>query len=125
MSSIGLSVTESGAAQTARARIDIWKWAQTAYVTLFLAILYAPIIILILLSFNDSANFGLPFNGFTLKWFSVVLADSAILSALVNSFTVGILSAVIAVALALGLALAFRRNFHFKPLILQIILIPV
>lgn len=60
-----------------------------------------------------------------MKWYELVLVDKGMLTALANSFAVGLLSSAIAVGLALGLALAFRSELAFKAIILQMILIPV
>ena len=97
-------------------------------VVLFL-FLYAPIVILIVLAFNDSNMTSFPFRGFTLKWFSVLANDTQILRGLKNSFIVAIyataISALIGTATAYTLVhYRFRGRFFFIVLIFVPIVIP-
>ena len=54
---------------------------QRAYVILFFCFMYLPIAYMIVFSFNQSKGYAL-FTGFTLKWYTSLLHNSAILSAL-------------------------------------------
>ena len=74
------------------------KKLRKAYIALIMAFLYAPILLLILYSFNDSksrANWG----GFTLRWYKELFSDAAIMSALGTTLSIGLLAAVCAIAL--------------------------
>ncbi len=108
------------------------------YTAVILALVYFPLAVIIFLSFNNSANIGLPFVGFSLQWYlqpSILanglggfLADSGAILALQNSVTVGLLVAItttfVTVTAALSLRRRFRgRNFFFY-LILSSFLIP-
>lgn len=106
-------------------RIDGYRLVLWLYAALFLVFLYGPLLMIIFLSFNDSKITGFPFRGFTLKWYEVVLNSKPLLSALANSIYVGAASAVIATALALLLALAFRHDFRGKRLVLYLIITPI
>ena len=69
------------------------KKLRKAYIALIMAFLYAPIVLLILYSFNDSksrANWG----GFTLRWYKELFSDAAIMSALGTTLSIGVLAAV-------------------------------
>lgn len=99
--------------------------ALAVYAGLFYAILYLPILLLVLLSFNDTQSIGLPFKGVTLRWFEEVLGSAAMLTSILNSVLLGIASAIIATILALMLALGFRSDFAFKGLLMKIILLPI
>jgi len=103
----------------------IWRWLQYAMVALAFGFLYLPIVLLVILSFNESHSFGLPLKGFTLQWYREVLGNAAIMTSLKNSLILGCASAAISVALALTLALGFRANFPFKGLLLQTVLVPI
>ena len=64
------------------------KKLRKAYIALIMAFLYAPILLLILYSFNDSksrANWG----GFTLRWYKELFSDAAIMSALGTTLSAG------------------------------------
>jgi spermidine/putrescine transport system permease protein len=96
-----------------------------AYAALFYTFLYAPIAVLIILSFNNSPAMGFPFLGFTTKWYSQVLAGGELLAAMLNSLMLGTASAFIATALALLASLGLRHSFPLKGLVFPIILIPI
>lgn len=95
------------------------------YIAAFFLVLYGPLLILLVLSFNDSATVALPLKGVTVKWYSFVLTDPALRASLLNSAIVGVLSGAIATALALAAALGMRRSSLLSSLLLPIILIPV
>ncbi|MFM9888119.1 MAG: ABC transporter permease [Burkholderiales bacterium] len=101
-------------------RIALWSYAG-----IFCAFLYGPLLMIIFLSLNDSKITGFPFRGFTLRWYEVVLQSQPLLLALANSVYVGIASSLIATALALMLALAFRHDFPGKRIMLYLIIAPI
>ena len=86
---------------------------QRAYVILFFCFMYLPIAYMIVFSFNQSKGYAL-FTGFTLKWYTSLLHNSAILSALRVSLEVALISAVIATVLgtaaSLGIASMSRKS---------------
>ena len=102
-----------------------WSAALYVYSAWFYLLLYAPLAIILLLSFNDSQVVGLPFRGWTGQWYAQVMTDRTLLAALMNSVGVGILSAIVSTILALLLSLAFRRNVLGRRIILQLILLPI
>lgn len=76
-----------------------------AFVYLFL---YAPIVILIIFSFNDSSTMSRSvWSGFSLRWYRQLFQDRLILEALQNTLVIAILSAlgatVIGTAAAIGI----------------------
>jgi spermidine/putrescine transport system permease protein len=88
--------------------------------------LYAPILVIILFSLNDSQNTGLPFNGFTLRWYSAVFQNEQILTSIWNSFYVGFGVVIISVAFGLPAAIALDRyEFPGKGLFRRIVLLPI
>ena len=86
---------------------------QRAYVILFFCFMYLPIAYMIVFSFNQSKGYAL-FTGFTLKWYTSLFHNSAILHALWVSIEVALISAVIATVLgtaaSLGIASMGRRS---------------
>lgn len=91
-----------------------------------LAFLYLPIVVIVLLSFNDSGSVGLPWKGFTTYWYAKVLQNDAIIDALVNSFIVSCGTVVIAVILGVPSAIAMDRyDFPGKGLFRQMSLLPL
>ena len=66
------------------------------YVALIFIFLYAPIVTLIVLSFNSSKTRA-KWGGFTTKWYVSLFHNSAIMSALYNTIIIAILSSLIAI----------------------------
>lgn len=78
-----------------------------------LAILYLPIAILLLFSFNAATRLAFPLAGFTLDWYAAVLADGALLESAKNSVVVATGSATVATVLGTLVAIAVLR-FRFR-----------
>jgi spermidine/putrescine transport system permease protein len=74
------------------------KGIKRIYTFLIFLFLYAPIIVLIVFSFNDSKSRGV-WAGFTLKWYVELFKDAEILKALYNSLLIAALSTVISTIL--------------------------
>ncbi len=79
-----------------------WLGAYTTVALLFL--IYLPIVILIVFSFNDSTIMSLPWSGFTVRWYRQAFTRSDLLEALFNSFWVA--SVVTVASLVLGVLAA-------------------
>ncbi len=107
------------------AKRDAVPWVLRGYAGLFYAFLYAPIALLIALSFNDSQVMGFPFRGLTVKWYAEVFADGRLLASIVNSFAVGFIAAFVATALALLAALGLRHNFPMRDAVIPLMLVPI
>ena len=95
------------------------------YAGFFYCFLYLPILLLVLLSFNDSQTIGLPFQGVTLRWYQEVLGSADMMRSILNSVLLGIASASVGTLLALLLALGFRQEFPLKAVLMKIILLPI
>ncbi|MEA2057387.1 MAG: ABC transporter permease [Actinomycetota bacterium] len=70
--------------------------------------LYAPIVLLILLSFNSSRFAGI-WEGFTLEWYREMFANDQVMQALRNSVIVALVSTAIATVLGTAAALGLDR----------------
>lgn len=75
----------------------------------YLFFLYAPLMMLPLFAFNDSAFIAFPLKGFTTKWFEQALADEDMRNALWASVQVALIAATAATALGLLAAKAITR----------------
>ena len=69
------------------------KWIERSYSGLIFVFLYAPILVLIIFSFNDSRTRG-NWGGFTLHWYMDLFRDRQILSAFYYTLSIGLISAV-------------------------------
>ena len=86
------------------------RWL-TGYAMLVYAFLFAPIVILILFSFNDSRR-NFQWRGFTTEWYPRLFENEAALDALGVTFQVAIIAVIVSTVLGtlLGLALARSRG---------------
>jgi len=73
----------------------VGKWAKNIYTGLIFVFLYAPIIVLIVFSFNDSKSTA-KWEGFTLDWYRSLLSNDYIMKALYYTVLVAVLSTIIA-----------------------------
>ncbi len=78
------------------------------YVGCILLFLYAPILILIILSFNKSKSRS-KWGGFTLNWYKELFHNDDIMSALSTTLILALLSAIIATFIGTSAALAINR----------------
>jgi len=78
------------------------------YVALIFIFLYAPIVTLIVLSFNASKSRA-KWGGFTFKWYIELFQNEAIMQALTNTILLAVLSAVIATVIGTVAAIAIDK----------------
>jgi spermidine/putrescine transport system permease protein len=79
------------------------------YAILFVVLLYGPVLLLPLFSFNDSIYIAFPLKGFTTEWYGQMVNNPALMQALKNSLKVGVAVAFISTALGLLAAKAVTR----------------
>ncbi len=83
------------------------------YLGLMLLFLYAPILVLMVYSFNEAKTMG-NWTGFSLKWYQALFADSTIMDALWVTLSVAVISALAATILgtfaAIGLHSMKKRR---------------
>lgn len=84
------------------------KLLSRIYVGFIFVLLYAPIVTLMVLSFNQSKSRA-HWGGFTLKWYGELFQNEEILAAFSNTMVIGFLSALIATLLGLGACLAMNH----------------
>ena len=91
------------------------KFLSKSYIALVFLILYAPILIVILFSFNESGNLS-SFSNFTLYWYKELFEDEEALIALKNSLILAVSSSLIATTIgtlaALGISRAKNRYYR-------------
>lgn len=101
------------------------KILKKIYVFLIYVFLYAPIVVLIIFSFNNSKSRS-KWDGFTLKWYAELLRDKQILTALYYTLAVAVLSSIIATIIGTIFAIGIYKMKGFsKKLILNINYLPV
>ena len=96
------------------------------YMALIFAILYAPIVVLIVFSFNETESLS-EFTGFSLKWYGELFRDEEAINALKNSLILAISSSLIATVIATfgALGLHHMKNKYVKSAINSVTNIPM
>ncbi len=84
------------------------KFLSRFYILLIFLILYAPILMVILFSFNKAGNLA-SFTGFTGYWYGELFRDGEAISALKNSLTLAVCSSLLATVLGTFAAFAIYR----------------
>lgn len=102
----------------ARRPIAPLEYTRKAWMRLWVAgvmvFLYAPLLVLMVFSFNDSKR-NVVWKGFTLKYYEKALNNDGLIEALVNSLTIALLATVFSVILgALAGLMLWRFRFPFK-----------
>jgi spermidine/putrescine transport system permease protein len=110
------------------ARADRSSWGVRLLKTwsgLVYGFLYAPILILVVFSFNDSKRNAV-WRGFTFKWYGELLHSSEILMALGKSLEVAIIATTLATILGTLAALGLSRGtFRGKAIYSGLIFLPI
>jgi spermidine/putrescine transport system permease protein len=96
------------------------------FFVLVVVFLYAPIVILVIFSFNSSDIPAFPLTGFTFHWYREFAANSDLRAALETSAIIATLSSLGAVVLGVLSAIALtRRRFRGKAAVSALLLSPL
>lgn len=85
----------------------IRKYLQKIYLAFIFILLYAPIVTLIVLSFNQSKTRA-KWGGFTLKWYKELLKNEQIMSAFYTTLIIAFVSAAIATVIGTAATIAIQ-----------------
>jgi len=97
-----------------------------AFFALIVAFLYAPIVILLIFSFNDSDIPSFPLSGFTLRWYHDFIVNADLRAALERSAFIAAATGVGAVVLGVLASIALaRRRFRGKAAVAALLLSPL
>jgi spermidine/putrescine transport system permease protein len=100
-----------------------WLWAMFWLLVFFL---YAPLVILLIFSFNDRAFVSFPWEGFTLRWYHTFLANEILLGTLRTSLKVATGTAIVTTILSIPASIALvRRRFFAKAVVSGMLLAPL
>lgn len=101
------------------------KVLERLYLGLLLVFMYAPIITLIVLSFNSSKSRA-KWGGFTLEWYVNLLSDEAVASALLNTLSIAVLATIISTIIGTISCIAMiGLNAKLRSFIMSITNIPM
>lgn len=96
------------------------------YVAFIMVLLYAPIVVMIVFSFNSSASTSV-MTGFSLKWYESLLHDSATINALKNTLILAVSSSLIATVMGTAAAVGLNvyKNRFIKKTVMGVTNIPM
>ncbi len=93
---------------------------------LLLIVLYSPILILIIFSFNDREIVSFPWEGFTFRWYESFVQNEEIIEAIRVSGQIALVASICTTALAIPASIALaRRRFVAKGAISGVLLAPL
>ncbi|MET3288757.1 UNVERIFIED_CONTAM: putative spermidine/putrescine transport system permease protein [Brevibacillus sp. OAP136] len=100
-------------------------WLRAAVACIVLALI-APILVIIPLSFTSVSYFQFPPPGFSFKWYQSIMENPSWVDGMVNSLTIGALTAILSTLLGTMAAIAVSRlQFPGKKLFMSVILAPM
>lgn len=90
----------------------VLKWLSRLYLTLMYLILFAPIVVMVVFSFNAS-KVGYTWGGFSLNWYHELFSNEAMIQAAINSVLLAVVAATVTTVIGGLTAMSFRR-YDFK-----------
>ena len=107
--------------------MKISGWSLIRLFTLFVYItMFAPIAVVIILSFNPMEFASFPMEGFSFRWYVRLAHNQSIITAFKTSLILGFITSVISTAIAIPAAMAFvRYDFPGKNTLNTLLLTPI
>ncbi|HCX03919.1 MAG TPA: spermidine/putrescine ABC transporter permease PotC [Clostridiales bacterium] len=97
----------------------------TIYSVIVYSILYIPVAVMMIFSFNDQ-RYNYYWNGFTTKWYPKLFSNTAVIDSLWYSIVIAILATVISVTIATIGALGLRKyEFKGKKFVDNMLYVPI
>ena len=102
------------------------KFLSRSYIFVIFTILYAPILVVILFSFNASGNLS-SFSGFTLHWYEELFRDGQAIAALKNSLIIATVSSILATIMGTfaAFSIAHSKNKYYQKIMKSVSNIPM
>ncbi len=92
-----------------RARKRLADTASIAFVAFVMLVIFGPLVLLAVFSFNDSTVISLPFEGFTTRWYSEAFSTPAARDAVMHSLLVAAVVTPVCLVLGTASAVALTR----------------
>ncbi len=107
--------------------LKISGWSLIRLYTILVYVwMFAPIVAVVILSFNPQQFGSFPMEGFSLRWYGRLAQNEVILNAFKNSLILGSLTAVVTTAIGIPAAMAFvRYEFPGKNTLNTLLLSPI
>ena len=102
------------------------RWMLRIAMALGLGVIYVPLLVVLVNSFNVSQTFGWPPSGLTLRWWSRTIDNPGARDALLTSLKVGLGATLIALVLGTMAAFAVQRySFFGRDTISLLVILPI
>jgi spermidine/putrescine transport system permease protein len=102
------------------------RWLLIGLYGLFLVYLFIPLLILIAMSFKDSAFVGFPIESWTTRWYAQVVGDPEIVGSIAFSLTIAIASTLFALVIGVWVALFLGpTKFWWKIAVFALMCLPM
>jgi spermidine/putrescine transport system permease protein len=100
-------------------------WVLPAYTAIVFAFLFAPVLMVVLFSFNRTASLTFPFEGWSLRWYRDVLASPDYRGAIAASLKVALATVAIVTVVGTLAAIAVTRySYRAREALRSILLLP-
>lgn len=97
----------------------------TLYAVLIYTILYIPVVVMMIFSFNDQ-RYNYYWNGFTTQWYSKLFTNSTVIDSLWYSIIIAVLATLISVTIATIGALGLKKyEFRGRKFINNMLFVPI
>lgn len=93
------------------------------YTFLVLLWTYAPIAILVIFSFKAGKAMTFPFEGFSLRWYSILLSKPALISAFLRSVELGVTVMIVVIVVCITTSLALRKPFPGRDILFYMVML--
>mgnify|MGYP001027171806 CR=1 FL=1 len=101
------------------------QWFPKVYLILLLIIMYLPVIVVIIYSFNNSKSDAI-WGGFTLKWYGQMFQNQSLMEALKNSLIVAFISCLLSTVIGtIGAVGIVRADLKSKGMVESLATIPI
>ena len=102
------------------------KFLSKFYIFIIFAILYAPILVVVLFSFNASGNLS-SFSGFTFAWYKDLFRTGEAIEALKNSLVLALASSLLATIIGTfaSFSIAHSKNKYYQSVMKSVTNIPM
>jgi spermidine/putrescine transport system permease protein len=106
---------------TRAGRTALW-----VYFVGFVVFLFAPLIVLVVFSVNDSTTPTLPLSGFTTRWFRLAFGNGELTGALLHSAEIGVIASLGATLLGIMASVGLSaRRLRLRAVTVAILLLPL
>jgi len=104
----------------------VFRVLTLAFSVFIVAYVLIPILVTLVMSFNDATQIRFPIKVWSLKWYGDFFGSAQWMDALFNSFTIAVGTALIATTSGILAAWAFERyDFPLKSLLYVLIMMPL